>query len=187
MINKQINYLHYCCEDISKIENYEEAINSNEVYACHHRLETHNSNGEKRLVDLTRKELIALDMYYNRPASELIFMKNSEHMSLHNKDRKLSDEHKSKIGMAGIGRKYSKESRKKMSESEKKSWTDERRRNLREFNSIYKSKRVLCVETNEVYDSLVKAAIATGINRGQISHAVTGINKTACGYHWEYA
>ena len=187
MINKQINYSHYCCEDISKIENYEEAINSNEVYACHHRLETHNSNGEKRLVDLTRKELIALDMYYNRPASELILMKNSEHMSLHNKGRKLSDEHKSKIGMAGIGRKYSKESRKKMSESEKKSWTDERRRNLREFNSIYKSKRVLCVETNEIYDSIVKAAIATGINRGQISHVVTGKNKTAGGYHWEYA
>ena len=38
----------------------------------HHRLETHNSDGERRLVNLTVDELKALDMYYNRPAEELI-------------------------------------------------------------------------------------------------------------------
>lgn len=184
MIGKQL----YCCEDISKIENYELAIaDNNQTWVCHHRLETHNSDGEKRPVNLSMKELKSLDMYYNRPANELIFLTSNEHMSLHRKDVKLSDEQKAKIGIAGIGRKYSEESRKKMSESEKKSWTDERRKNLREFNSIYKSKKVLCIETNEVYDSLVKAEIATGINRGQISHVITGRNETAGGYHWRYA
>ena len=29
----------FCCEDISLIENYYEAVNSPEVYACHHKRE----------------------------------------------------------------------------------------------------------------------------------------------------
>src|SRR5574344_1252507 len=76
---------HYCCEEISQIENYELAKADNFVdWDIHHRLETHSSDGERRLVDLTADELKVLDMYYNRPASELIFMTHSEHRSLHN-------------------------------------------------------------------------------------------------------
>lgn len=77
----------YCCEDISKIENYETAVNSSERWDCHHRLETHNSDGERRSVDLTYEELIALGMYYHRSASELIFLKHGEHVRLHCKDK----------------------------------------------------------------------------------------------------
>lgn len=39
--------------------------------------------GERRFVDITAKELIALKMYYNRPAEELILMKTTEHRRLH--------------------------------------------------------------------------------------------------------
>ena len=46
----------YCCEDISKIENYEFANKDNfKGWCCHHRLETNASDGERRLVDLTQK------------------------------------------------------------------------------------------------------------------------------------
>lgn len=83
--NKFHKRQHYCCEEISKIENYNLAKADNSVdWDIHHRLETHNSDGERRLVDLTADELKVLDMYYNRPASELIFMTHSEHRSLHN-------------------------------------------------------------------------------------------------------
>ena len=35
-----------CCEDISLIENYESAISDKtEMWDCHHRLETHDENG----------------------------------------------------------------------------------------------------------------------------------------------
>lgn len=83
---EQLNAHHkpYCNGDISKIENYYEALNDKEtVWHIHHRLETHNSDGEKRLVDLTVDELKALDMYYNRPPEELIFVTPSMHGSLH--------------------------------------------------------------------------------------------------------
>ena len=73
-------------EQIEQIENYELAKKDNfDGWNIHHRLETHNSDGEKRLVNLSMDELIALDMYYNRPANELIFLTKSEHTRLHNK------------------------------------------------------------------------------------------------------
>ena len=76
----------YCRDDVSMIENYQEAIESDEMYECHHRLESHDSNGNIRPVFLLKKELVALDMYYNRPADELIFLKQKEHKSLHYKN-----------------------------------------------------------------------------------------------------
>lgn len=62
-----------CCEDLSLIENYKEAINSEEKYHLHHRL------GEKYSV----KELKKMNMYYHRPACELIFLRHDEHLRLH--------------------------------------------------------------------------------------------------------
>lgn len=67
-----------------QIENYELAkADDFKGWHCHHRLETHTADGNRRKVDLSREELIAMNMYYNRPANELIFMKAGEHISLH--------------------------------------------------------------------------------------------------------
>ena len=72
------------CNELEKVENYEKAKADNFIgWDRHHRLETHNSDGQRRLVDLTFEELIALDMYYNRPAEELIWLTHSEHSKLH--------------------------------------------------------------------------------------------------------
>ena len=74
------------CKEPEKIENYEKAKADNfKGWRCHHRLETHTSDGERRAVDITVAELQALGMYWNRPASELIFLTISEHRSLHTK------------------------------------------------------------------------------------------------------
>ncbi len=67
----------YCCEDISLIENYQEALESNEIYDIHHKLET--SEG----VYISKNELVKNNLYYSRPASELIFLPHSEHTKLH--------------------------------------------------------------------------------------------------------
>ena len=45
-------------------------------WVCHHKLET-------RGFGYTRKELKALGLYYNRPASEFIYLKTKEHAQLH--------------------------------------------------------------------------------------------------------
>ena len=74
-----MGYKQYC-KDYKNIENYEKAKKDNfKGWECHHRLETHTPDGKRRDVDISQKELIALGMYYNRPASELIFLPASEH------------------------------------------------------------------------------------------------------------
>ena len=85
----------YCNEDISLIENYEKAVaDLNQTWHCHHRRE----------LETSRKELIKIGEYYNRPAEELIFLTKSEHNSLHSslkfKGCKLTEETKLKISEA---------------------------------------------------------------------------------------
>lgn len=72
------------CDNIENVENYEAAKADKFVnWQCHHRLETHNSDGERRLVDIGFEELKALGMYYHRPAEELILLPRKEHRRLH--------------------------------------------------------------------------------------------------------
>ena len=90
---KHISMFAYCIpEQIEQIENYQFAKKDNfDGWNIHHRLETHTSDGEKRLVNLSKAELIALDMYYNRLANELVFLTKSEHTSLHNRRNGLEN------------------------------------------------------------------------------------------------
>ena len=92
----------YCSGDISKIENYDKAINDHaQTWHCHHRFEI-QYNG----TTLSRKELNDKGLYYNRPPEELIFLTKREHTRLH----KIGNKYR-------IGKKYCEESRIKMSEN----------------------------------------------------------------------
>ena len=128
------------CKNYQNIENYEKAKKDNFIgWECHHRLETHNSDGIRRDVDISHKELEALGMYYNRPPEELIFLTIREHHILRkvsdstreklratkkgennpNYGKHLSEETKQKIGEANKGKPKSEETRKKMREAKK--------------------------------------------------------------------
>lgn len=78
MITKYIKRL--CCEDPSLIENYDKAIADEEVmWHVHHRKEI----SEDGHIFYLAKELIEKGEYYNRPASELIFLTPEAHRALH--------------------------------------------------------------------------------------------------------
>ena len=109
-------YKRHYCSDVENVENFEKAKADNfKGWHCHHRLETHTSDGERRLVDISAAELQALGMYYNRPAEELIFLTRSEHSSLY----KPSEETKKKISETLKGQPKSEETKKKMSDAKK--------------------------------------------------------------------
>ena len=117
MINEK-KVRRYCADDITKIENYDKAISSSEIWHCHHRREI--EDGIIRGVNDLKQE----GLYYKRPASELVFMTLSEHRILHNKNRsedtrrKIGEAHKGKQGNR-LGVKLSEETRRKMSDAKK--------------------------------------------------------------------
>ena len=93
MISKSWEIKHYCCEDISLIENYEEAMaDPDNVWVIHHRFEL-----DCPVYKASKKDLEDFGLYWNRPASELIFMKREDHQSLHTKGKSKSQSMKEKM------------------------------------------------------------------------------------------
>ena len=113
----QLKYYKRYCSDIENVENFEKAKADNfKGWQLHHRLETWTSDGERRPVDITTAELKALDMYYNRPAEELVFMTTKEHRQLHMKGKQGYWKDKTN---PMYGKHHSAETRKKISEAAK--------------------------------------------------------------------
>ena len=74
----------FCSEDISLIENYHQAISDEKrMWDIHHRRES-DENGKTLF---TKKQLIDMNLYVKRPASELIFVTRSMHWKLHREQR----------------------------------------------------------------------------------------------------
>ena len=154
------NFKRYC-KDYKNIENYEKAKKDDFIgWECHHRLETHTPEGERRGEDISHKELIALGLYYNRPANELIFLKISEHTSLHWKGRHRPAEVRRKMAELRkgkytgeknpmYGKHHTDEARRKMAEAKKgeknpnygKHHTFEARQKISEANRINRTGR----------------------------------------------
>ena len=133
MIN-EMNANAFCKEDISKIENYDKAINdTTQTWDCHHKEEI-RILPSGMTVYRSREELIENGRYYHCPANELIFLTKSEHQRLHKKGKKNpfyaipfyskhhSDESKRKISEARKGMKFTEEHRRKISEARKAYW-----------------------------------------------------------------
>lgn len=111
----------FCKDNISLIENYEQAVNDKtQTWDCHHRLElTLDVDFAHSLEDMKR-----LGMYYHRPHFELIFLPHGEHVSMHHKA--LAPEARAKISSAMTGenhpmygKHHSPETRAKMSAERK--------------------------------------------------------------------
>ena len=97
----------FCKDDLSKIKNYDKAIaDPTQTWDLHHRLELTLD----REFAHTAEELKRINMYYNRPYFELIFLTHSEHTRLHQKAMKGENNNM-------YGRHHSEETRKKMSEA----------------------------------------------------------------------
>ena len=105
----------YCREDITLIKNYAEAVaDTTQTWICHHQ------NAEP-FTGFCTKDLKKMNMYYQRPASELKFVTYSEHTYIHGKGKRgtmygkrQSEETRKKISAAMKGKTHSEETRKKL-------------------------------------------------------------------------
>lgn len=129
------NSINFCCEDLSLVENYDKAVaDPTQIWDCHHRLEI---QGDKTL---SIKDLVAQNLYYNRPANELIFLTRSEHTKLHTigsnnpfYGKKHTEETKQKIKESHKGKHYSPKT--EFKKGEKRGAMSEKTKNkLREVN-----------------------------------------------------
>lgn len=111
MITREERLRRYC-KDFKEIENYEEAVQSTELYDLHHRKEI-ETLPDGTVVLRSKKQLIDMNLYYHRNAEELIFLKRSEHRRLH----KHLEESREKMSAAHIGKKLSTETIAKISAS----------------------------------------------------------------------
>ena len=109
-------YKRYYCSDIENVENYQKAKKDNFIgWECHHRREA----------EFSRKELIALGMYYNISSEELIFLTRAEHNKLHKKGNSYmlgkhhTEEAKRKMREKAKGRLHTEETKKKIGEANK--------------------------------------------------------------------
>lgn len=152
MISK--NVAKYC-KDFTKIENYSRAVlDTTQTWECHHKMETHYLKNDKwieRDECISIEKLIEDNLYYNRPPEELIFLTETDHKSLHMKNRAvgpLSEETKRKIsetnkivmqdpvikakcGASMRGKHHSEETKKRMSDASKgKPKSEEMKKNL---------------------------------------------------------
>lgn len=83
MINKLTPY-SFCEGDITKIENYEKAVNDKtQTWICHHRLGIMPFSGK----EVSHEKLIEMGLYFKQPAEALIFLTEKEHKSIHQSSR----------------------------------------------------------------------------------------------------
>ena len=148
----------YCSEDLSLIENYEQAVNDKtQVWDCHHRKETDEG--------LSRVELIKIGLYWNRPASELIFMTKSEHNSLHKKGKPNPNK----------GKHRTEETRVKISAGMKG-------KNGKAVYQIHKITGIIIREWKCIRD--VERVL--GISQSNIVQCCKGKRKSTGGFKWQY-
>ena len=156
----------YCCEDLSLIENYALAIvDQTQTWDCHHRGEILPCGRFKA------KHLKKFGLYYNRPASELIFLPHDEHISLHQKGVPKSEETKQAISdaMTGVSK----------SEAHKKA--------IGEANSKKILQYTKSGEFIKEWSSMREVERELGIAHSSICKCCKGERKSAGGYVWKYA
>ena len=174
MINKK-NAKRFCSEDVSLIENYREAISDQtRTWDIHHRREC-DENGRTLF---THKQLKEMNLYYKRPASELIFVTRSMHWKLH---REMFEN----IGK-NLGKKYGKIVGKKYGKIGGKITG-------KKYGTINGKKRSIPILQFTKDGTLIKewpsaceAERKLGISHSNICSCLKGHRESAGGFVWRY-
>lgn len=153
------NVKKFCSGDITKIENYDTAKASPESWHIHHRLEIHEDYQN------SRDELKMMNLYYDRPPEELIFLNSRDHLRLHRTGTKQSDITRCRRSISLKGHSVSSETRVKIgagnrgkirSESFRKILSDIQRGSVKgartEFGKLFEEKfGIPCARDKDLY------------------------------------
>ena len=106
----------------------------------------------------SQKELKERNEYFDVPPEDLIFLTVAEHRKIDSFCKRMSESLK--------GKHLSEEHKRKIGKAH--------------------SKKILCVETEEIFESTYDAQRKTGVYQSNISNVCNGKLRTAGGYHWKF-
>lgn len=119
---------------------------------------------------------------------DVVHLKHTEEtrkkMSKSHKGKHPSEESRKRMSKAQKGRHHPEEAKRKMSETHK--GMKQSKETKRKMSEAHHKKKVLCVETGEIFDSVRDATRKTGISSGGISEVCRGKRSKAGGYHWTF-
>ena len=176
----------FCCEDLSLIENYDKAIaDMTQTWHCHHR-------GEILPCGIfSPNDLKKFGLYFNRPASELIFLTKAEHTRLHFKGvprGPFSEDHKKALSEAHKGIPRSEATKKAMSKAHLGiTLSEEHKKAIVKANSKKVLQLTKSGEFIKEWPSVMEASRQLGISNVSICNCCNGKYKSAGGYVWKYA
>ncbi len=130
------------------------------------------------------KQKISMARTGHKDSEETKAKKSNGHKGKH-----LSQETKSKLSIARA-EKVTDEQRERMKQlgflNKGRAASEETKRKLSESHKGCNAKKVMCIETNVVYQSINNAAQCTNIDGGNIGKVCNNKAKTAGGYHWAF-
>lgn len=134
----------------------------------------YSEDGVRKCCNNVSKTYKGFVWQYNTISKEEIKLKTTK--NINKGGWKLSEETKNKISRANKGKKRNEQFKIKLSKSKKKMVGDKNP----------KSKNVLCIETNKIYNGTREVERLLNICSSSISQCCNGKLKTAGGYHWKY-
>lgn len=130
----------------------------------------HGADGSKRTAEQNSRKSQQMKSIMNDPAIASKISKARQGI-------KFSDEHIENLRISHIGK----------SPSNKGVPMSEQQKAVLRERKANKMKKVYCVETDTVYDSIAEAARAIGVRVGNIHGVCEGKRKQTGGYHFRYA
>lgn len=129
---------------------------------------------EEKEIQLIKKYKSHCNKYGYNILDDINKNKVERNLSKKRKKREVKEITREKLRKANLGKHLSDISKQKLSK-------------LRKNKPNFKNrKKVICVETNIIYDGLISAFQSTNIKIGNIQSVCSGRSKTAGGYHWRY-
>lgn len=127
----------FCKEYPSMIENYDKAMEDKyHIWHCHHKLEIGSDYNN------TVEDLKLMNLYYNRPACEFIFLTSAEHNKLHNTNMSSTKRNNLSKAMAKV--KHTEE------------WNNKVSNALKGHTGYYKDKKFETEHKDNISSSLTK-------------------------------